>query len=88
VIPADVLTVYDLDGSLWDRQVDDAPPTWWRMRGFDPAEHEPAAGEPHTTAGLLDAYGPVTEVVRLPGEPGSAAVLANPDLAEAPGVTP
>ncbi len=67
VIPADVLTVYDLDGSLWDRQVDDAPPTWWRMRGFDPAEHEPAAGEPHSTAGLLDAYGPVTEAVGLPG---------------------
>ncbi len=87
-VPADVAVVYDLDASLWDRQVDDAPPTRWRMRGFDPAEHEPAAGEPHTTAGLLDAYGPVTEVVRLPGEPGSAAVLANPDLAEAPGVTP
>lgn len=71
-IPLEVVAVYDLDGHVWDRQVDDLPPTWWRMRGFDPAEHEPAAGEAHSTASLLDAYGPVTEVAPPANAPHAA----------------
>ena len=42
-VPLTVTTVFDVDGSVWDRQSTDpasglAPV--WKMRGFDPAEHE------------------------------------------------
>jgi hypothetical protein len=60
-VGGDVAVVYDLDGYLWDRVTGDPPVTRWRMRGFDPAEHEAAAGEDCSTQALLDAYGPVTD---------------------------
>ncbi|MDG4791939.1 hypothetical protein O7626_39695 [Micromonospora sp. WMMD1102] len=66
-IPYDVAKVYDLDGCVWDRQSTDPESTMrdaWRMRGFDPGEHEPSCGGVHLTPYLLDAWGPLTEVRR------------------------
>lgn len=70
-IPYDVTRVYDLDGDMWTRQ--GAPPDslkdTWNMPGFNPAEHEGAAGGAWITPWLLDRYGPVTEIpARKPKE--------------------
>jgi hypothetical protein len=72
-IPLTVTVVSDVDGSVWDRQSTDpasglAP--LWKMRGFDPAEHESLAGGALVTELLLDAYGPVTEVPKRAGKGG------------------
>ncbi len=63
-IPYDVTRVFDLDGDVWERQ--GQPPSTlrdtWNMTGFDPAEHEGAAGGAWITPWLLDRYGPLTEL--------------------------
>jgi len=64
-IPYDVARVRDLDGDVWDRQATDATSTLrdsWKMRGFDPDEHEPASQGVWLTPHLLDRYGPLTEL--------------------------
>lgn len=63
-IPYDVTRVYDLDGDVWERQGQppDSLKDTWKMRGFDPAEHEGAAGGAWITPYLLDMYGPLTEI--------------------------
>lgn len=63
-IPYDVTRVYDLDGDEWVRQ---GPPPdtlkdTWKMPGFNPAEHETAAGGAWITPWLLGEYGPLTEI--------------------------
>jgi hypothetical protein len=63
-IPYDVTRVFDLDGDVWERQ--GQPPSTlrdtWNMTGFDPGEHEGAAGGAWITPWLLDRYGPLTEL--------------------------
>ncbi len=62
-IPYDVTQVLDLDGDVWDRQATDPASTVrdsWKMRGFDPDEHEPASQGVWLTPHLLDRYGPLT----------------------------
>lgn len=62
-IPYDVTRAYDLDGDVWERlSADPASRDMWRMPGFDPAEHEEAAGGCYVTPHLLDEYGPLTEM--------------------------
>jgi hypothetical protein len=63
-IPYDVTRVYDLDGDEWTRQGEppDSLKDTWKMTGFNPAEHEPAAGGAWITPWLLDEYGPLTEI--------------------------
>ena len=56
-IPDDVTWVYDVDGDVWERQRGR-----WKMKDFDPAEHDGAAGRPRATPALLDGYGPLTEI--------------------------
>lgn len=59
--PADVHKVYDLDGDVWEH----GPPGnngSWSMPGFDPDEHESAAGGCYVWASLVEQYGPLTEV--------------------------
>jgi hypothetical protein len=63
-VPLTVMTVFDVDGAVWDRQSADpasglAP--LWKMREFDPAEHESLAGGALHTDVLLGSYGPVTD---------------------------
>lgn len=65
-VPLTVATVFDVDGAVWDRQSTDpasglAPV--WKMRGFDPAEHESLAGGALHTDVLLDSYGPLTDAL-------------------------
>jgi hypothetical protein len=63
-IPYDVTRVFDLDGDVWERQ--GLPPgtlkDTWNMTGFNPAEHESAAGGAWITPWLLERYGPLTEL--------------------------
>jgi hypothetical protein len=64
-IPLDVMRGYDLDGDVWERQSADPASTLrdsWKMPGFDPDEHEVAAGAVWITPWLLDRYGPLTEM--------------------------
>jgi hypothetical protein len=65
-VPRDMNQVTDLDGDLWIRQPVEpgVMSDQWKMAGFNPNEHELAAGDVHETPGLLDEYGPVTEVKR------------------------
>jgi hypothetical protein len=59
--PADVPAVYDLDGDVWEH----GPPGnngAWKMRDFDPDEHESAAGGMYVWASLIVQYGPITEI--------------------------
>jgi hypothetical protein len=70
-VPYDVTAVYDLDGDTWERQgrPPDALKDTWNMAGFNPAEHEEAAGGAWITPWLLDRYGPLTEIpARKPKE--------------------
>lgn len=73
-IPAGVDTVYDLDGSLWDRWTLDSVDIMrdsWRMRDYDPDDHEAAAAGVYTTPHLLTGYGPLTHAaVPWQGGPG------------------
>lgn len=65
VIPYEVARAYDVDGYVWQRLSTDSGSTLrdsWRMRGFDPDEHEPSCGGVHLTPHLLDRWGPLTEV--------------------------
>jgi hypothetical protein len=67
VIPYEVAAVYDLDGDVWVRQSTDPESTMrdaWKMRGFDPDEHESSCGGVQLTPYLLDGWGPLTEVQR------------------------
>lgn len=63
-IPYDVTRAFDLDGDTWERQGQppDTLKDTWKMKGFDPAEHETAAGGAWITPWLLDKYGPLTEI--------------------------
>jgi hypothetical protein len=63
-IPYDVTRVFDLDGDVWERQGQppDTLKDTWNMKGFDPAEHEGAAGGAWITPWLLERYGPLTEI--------------------------
>lgn len=63
-IPYDVTRVYDLDGAAWTRQGEppDTLKDTWKMRGFNPDEHEWGAGGAWVTPALLDEYGPCTEI--------------------------
>lgn len=64
-IPYDVGRVYDVDGHVWDRLSGDPESTLrdsWKLRGFDPDRHEPAAQGVRLTPFLLDEYGPLTEL--------------------------
>lgn len=66
-IPYDVAKVYDLDGDVWVRQSADPDSTLrdsWKMRDFDPDEHESSCGGVQLTPYLLDGWGPLTEVRR------------------------
>jgi hypothetical protein len=66
-IPYDVARVYDVDGDVWERQSTDPESTMrdaWKMRGFDPDEHESSCGGVQLTPYLLDGWGPLTEVPR------------------------
>lgn len=66
-IPYEVTKVYDVDGSVWDRQSADPASTLrdsWKMRGFDPNRHESSCGGVWITPFLLDEWGPLTEVLR------------------------
>jgi hypothetical protein len=66
-IPYEVAAVYDLDGDVWVRQSTDPESTMrdaWKMRGFDPDEHESSCGGVQLTPYLLDGWGPLTEVPR------------------------
>lgn len=73
-VPYDVTRAYDLDGDEWERQGSDpGVRDLWKMPGFNPAEHEAAAGGAYVTPHLLDAYGPLTEIpARKPKEAGDA----------------
>jgi hypothetical protein len=63
-IPYDVTRVFDLDGDVWERQGQPpgTPRDTWYMTGFDPAQHEGAAGGAWITPWLLERYGPLTEL--------------------------
>jgi hypothetical protein len=64
-IPYDVLTVYDLDGDVWDRWTDDPADGMrdsWRMRDYDPDEQDPAAAGVYVTGHLLTESGPLTHL--------------------------
>lgn len=66
-IPYDVASAYDVDGYVWVRQSTDPASTMrdsWKMRGFDPDEHESSCGGVQLTPFLLDAWGPLTELRR------------------------
>lgn len=66
-IPYGVSHAYDLDGYVWVRQSCDPASTLrdsWKMRDFDPNQHESSCGGVHLTPHLLDAWGPLTEVRR------------------------
>ncbi|MBM0235901.1 hypothetical protein JNW88_00165 [Micromonospora sp. ATA32] len=66
-IPYDVAKVYDLDGDVWVRQSTDPNSSMrdsWKMRGFDPDQHESSCGGVQLTPFLLDEWGPLTEVRR------------------------
>ncbi|MFG1659023.1 hypothetical protein ACGFIY_21075 [Micromonospora chersina] len=66
-IPYDVAEVYDLDGYVWVRESTDPESTMrdaWKMRGFNPDEHEPSCGGVQLTPFLLDEWGPLTELRR------------------------
>lgn len=68
-IPYDVTRAYDLDGDAWERVgTDEGSRDMWRMPGFNPAEHESAAGGCYVTPHLLDTYGPLTEMPAKKGE--------------------
>jgi hypothetical protein len=74
-IPHDVAQGFDVDGDVWDRQGSaptDALRDSWKMRGFDPDQHEPASGGVWLTPHLLERYGPITELQR-PGSPARTA---------------
>lgn len=63
-IPYGVTRVYDLDGDEWERQGHPASALkdTWKMAGFNPDEHETAAGGAYVTPHLLEVYGPLTEI--------------------------
>jgi len=66
-IPYDVAQGFDLDGDVWDRQGSDPGDSLrdsWKMRDFDPDEHESASGGVWLTPHLLQRYGPLTELPR------------------------
>lgn len=65
-IPANVQSVYDVDGAVWDRVSTGRVPDSdrWKMQGFNDEEHDPRCGELHSTTELLSEWGPVTEVSR------------------------
>jgi hypothetical protein len=64
-VPYHVTEVYDLDGDVWERQGDPERDTW-RMRGYDPAEHESRAGDAWLTSDLVEEYGPLTDAEEPP----------------------
>lgn len=74
-IPYDVTRVFDLDGDVWERQGQppDTLKDTWNMVGFDPAEHEGAAGGAWITPWLLEQYGPLTELPPKAKRQGGAA---------------
>lgn len=64
-IPYDVLSVYDLDGDVWDRWNTDpasAMSDSWRMRDYDPDAQDSAAAGVYVTPHLLTRYGPLTHI--------------------------
>ena len=64
-IPYDVLSVYDLDGDVWDRWTNDPTDTMrdsWRMRDYDPDNQDSAAAGVYLTPHLLTRYGPLTHL--------------------------
>lgn len=66
-VPTEPITcVLDLDGDAWDLTGSD-PAGPWRMRGFDPGQHETRAGDELNWQRLAYEYGPLTAAV-----PGSA----------------
>lgn len=64
-----------LDHSVWSGHglPPDSLKDTWKMPGFNPDEHEGAAGGCYVTPHLLDEYGPLTEM------PGRKTARKEPD---------